>query len=152
MTQEALGQKIGVTNKTISRWENGNYMPDIETLSILSKMFHVSINELLCGEKFNDDNFREKADCNLVDLLKFNHFSIKERSAFWKCKWIKEHIFLLIICVVSAIVIFVGGWMSSIIWIVGLCPLIWLLTYAILRNQMMIYIENKIYGILTDKK
>ena len=30
LTQEKLGEKIGVTNKTISRWENGNYMPDIE--------------------------------------------------------------------------------------------------------------------------
>lgn len=35
MTQEALGEKIGVTNKTISRWENGNYMPDIEMLQLL---------------------------------------------------------------------------------------------------------------------
>lgn len=32
LTQEALGKKIGVTNKTVSRWENGNYMPDIEML------------------------------------------------------------------------------------------------------------------------
>ena len=32
LTQEALGEKLGVTNKTVSRWENGNYMPDIEML------------------------------------------------------------------------------------------------------------------------
>lgn len=37
MTQEQLGEKLGVTNKTISRWENGNYMPDVEMLSLLSK-------------------------------------------------------------------------------------------------------------------
>ena len=30
MTQEQLGEKLGVTNKTVSRWENGNYMPDVE--------------------------------------------------------------------------------------------------------------------------
>lgn len=29
MTQEQLGEKLGVTNKTVSRWENGNYMPDV---------------------------------------------------------------------------------------------------------------------------
>ena len=34
LTQEALGEKLGVTNKTISRWENGNYMPDIEMLQL----------------------------------------------------------------------------------------------------------------------
>lgn len=122
MTQEALGQKIGVTNKTISRWENGNYMPDIEMLKILSNMFHVSINELLSGEKLNDVNFREKADCNLADLLKISPYSIKEHSVFWKRKWIKDHIVMLILCAVAAIVLFVGGWMSSIRWIVGVMP------------------------------
>ena len=35
LTQEQLGEKLGVTNKTISRWENGNYMPDVEMLSLL---------------------------------------------------------------------------------------------------------------------
>ncbi len=43
LTQEDLGEKIGVSNKTISRWENGNYMPDIEMLQLLSKEFDVSI-------------------------------------------------------------------------------------------------------------
>lgn len=60
LTQEELGEKIGVTNKTISRWENGNYMPDIEMLQLLSKEFDVSINELLSGEKIADEDFRKK--------------------------------------------------------------------------------------------
>lgn len=36
LTQEMLGEKLGVTNKTISRWENGNYMPDIEMFGLLA--------------------------------------------------------------------------------------------------------------------
>ncbi len=39
-TQQQLGDKIGVTNKTISRWENGNYMPDIEMLHIFDLIFN----------------------------------------------------------------------------------------------------------------
>ena len=50
LTQEALGEKLGVSNKTISRWENGNYMPDIEMLPLLAREFKVSIDELLGGE------------------------------------------------------------------------------------------------------
>ena len=38
LTQEALGQKLGVTNKTVSRWETGNYMPDIELLVPLGEI------------------------------------------------------------------------------------------------------------------
>ena len=49
LTQEMLGEKLGVTNKTVSRWETGSYLPDIETFSLLAHDLGVSINELLCG-------------------------------------------------------------------------------------------------------
>ena len=57
LTQEALGEKLGVTNKTISRWENGHYLPDIEMLQLLSKEFNVSINELITGERIQENEF-----------------------------------------------------------------------------------------------
>ena len=41
LTQEALGEKIGVTNKTVSRWENGNYLPPVEMLQELSKLYNI---------------------------------------------------------------------------------------------------------------
>ena len=48
-TQETLGEKVGVTNKTISRWETGNYMPDISLLKPLSTELDISLNDLLSG-------------------------------------------------------------------------------------------------------
>ncbi|MBQ9937985.1 MAG: helix-turn-helix transcriptional regulator, partial [Oscillospiraceae bacterium] len=54
ITQEELGRRIGVTNKTVSRWENGNYMPDIEMLQLLSEQFGVTIEELIAGERMDD--------------------------------------------------------------------------------------------------
>lgn len=77
ITQEALGEKIGVTNKTISLWENGNYMPDIEMLQQLGRELHVNINELLCGERLTNNKFREEADNNLVYVWKSDSFSFK---------------------------------------------------------------------------
>ena len=47
LTQSELGEKLGVTYKTISRWENGNYMPDISLLIPLCKELNISLNELL---------------------------------------------------------------------------------------------------------
>lgn len=145
-TQEALGEKIGVTNKTISRWENGNYMPDIEMLQVLSKEFHVSINELLCGKRLNDSSYRQEAENNLIDVLEKSSFSKKEQSVFWKNKWIKEHLCLIIVCTVLSVVIFVWAWLVHKYWLMGLCPAGWLLLYSVIRNKMMIYIENKIYS------
>ena len=60
LTQEGLGEKLGVTNKTVSRWENANYMPDIEMLQLLSKELNVSVNELLAGEFLSDEEFRKR--------------------------------------------------------------------------------------------
>lgn len=69
LTQEELGEKIGVTNKTVSRWENGNYMPPVEILLILSKQFNVSINELLSGERLSCEQYKENAEEYIVDNL-----------------------------------------------------------------------------------
>ena len=69
LTQEALGEKLGVTNKTISRWENGHYLPDIEMLQLLSKEFNVSINELITGERIQENEYKEKAEENLLTVL-----------------------------------------------------------------------------------
>ena len=50
MTQQQLANRLGVTNKTVSRWENGNYMPDLSLLQPLAENLDVSLNELLRGE------------------------------------------------------------------------------------------------------
>lgn len=69
MTQEQLGERIGVTNKTVSRWETGNYMPPIESLKLLSDIYRISINEILSGERLNDVKFKEAAEENLASTL-----------------------------------------------------------------------------------
>lgn len=71
LTQDELGEQIGVTNKTVSRWENGNYLPPVEMLQILSKLYHVSINELLSGKRLDDEHYRENAEEYIVvDFMK----------------------------------------------------------------------------------
>lgn len=69
MTQEQLGEKIGVTNKTVSRWETGKYMPPIECLKLLSDLYQISINEILTGEKLDEKDYRGAAENNIVYTL-----------------------------------------------------------------------------------
>ena len=70
MTQEQLGEKIGVSNKTISRWETGNYMPPVDCLNMLSDIYHISINEILSGERASGDEFTKIAEQNITSTLK----------------------------------------------------------------------------------
>lgn len=145
LTQEGLGEKLGVTNKTVSRWENGNYMPDIEMLQLLAKEFGVSINELLSGERLPDDRFRQKADENVISVSKMSAFSFEEKKAYFKQKWRREHrLFLasLLLAWVAALVLpFVFGKP----WFAGLAPLLGLVEYGYQNNKMMIYVENNLY-------
>ena len=69
MTQEQLGEKLGVSNKTVSRWETGNYMPPVECLRMLSDLYHISINEILAGKRVHGEGFTQIADQNLAATL-----------------------------------------------------------------------------------
>ena len=70
MTQEQLGEMVGVSNKTISRWETGNYMPPVDCLNMLSDIYNISINEILAGERASGDAFTKIAEQNITVILK----------------------------------------------------------------------------------
>lgn len=69
ITQEELGNKLGVTNKTISRWENGNYMPDLSLIPAICEELNISINEFISGRKLDNETFRQQADSNIMTVL-----------------------------------------------------------------------------------
>lgn len=153
LTQEQLGEKLGVTNKTISRWENGNYMPDIEMLSLLSKEFDVSINELISGERFLEEDFKKAADNNLVMALNNSIFTLKERIAFFKKKWLREHIATIVLCIVVWIGIMLRVALNNSYALLGaIGSILAILFYVVLYNRMMIYVENNAYRTTSDNK
>ena len=70
MTQEQLAEKLGVTSKSISRWENGKTMPDYTLLEYLCNELDININELLSGEKIKANDYMNKSEENLIKLRK----------------------------------------------------------------------------------
>lgn len=145
-TQEELGEKLGVTNKTVSRWENGHYLPDIEIFIMLSDIFNISINELLSGEKISNQNdFQKMADENIINIAKESVFSFREKYNFWRNKWLKEHIFLIVISVILMIILMLFLIIGNVNWATALYPIVCLCVYLSIRNKMLIYIEHNIY-------
>ena len=61
MTQMDLAEKLNVTDKAISKWENGRGMPEISIIKPLCEELSITINELFCGEKIVETEFSEKA-------------------------------------------------------------------------------------------
>ncbi len=76
LTQEQLASTLEVSNRTISKWENGNCMPDYSILPTLCETLHITINELLSGEKLTEENYQKKLEENLI----LNMAELKKRT------------------------------------------------------------------------
>ena len=70
LTQEQLAEKLGVSNKTISKWENGKCMPDYSIIEQLCKELSVTLSELMDGEDAAEDSMRVYDDEQILDLLR----------------------------------------------------------------------------------
>ena len=69
-TQRRLAEALGISDKTVSKWECGNGFPDVSLLLPLCGQLDVSVNELLAGERVSTENYRKKAEENMVDLIR----------------------------------------------------------------------------------
>lgn len=68
LTQEQLAENLGITKNAVSKWERGLSLMDMSLLKPLSIILDVSINEILSGEEIVDEELKEKADENIINL------------------------------------------------------------------------------------
>lgn len=90
MTQEQLAEKLGVSNRSVSRWENGNSMPDLSLLQALSQELKVTVPELLNGERLKKADSEKKS----IDLV--IEFSKQENER--KSKRLNRYFFAGLVC------------------------------------------------------
>lgn len=69
LTQLELAEKLGVTDRSVSNWENGVCLPDASLYRSLCDILQISINELFAGEFICDENYKNVADENLLIML-----------------------------------------------------------------------------------
>lgn len=146
LTQEQLGEELGVSNKTVSRWETGTYLPPVELLQLLSEKYDLTINEILCGERLTKEQYQERAEENIRQVLSESAFTAEDRVAFFKKKWKKEHLFEIFLQVLVCIAVFAAGNfimeddLLAMLSVFLLCG-----CYLYNHNQMMAYVERNAY-------
>ncbi|MBP3696345.1 MAG: helix-turn-helix transcriptional regulator [Clostridia bacterium] len=145
LSQEKLGEIIGVTNKTISRWETGTYLPSAEMLLSMSKLFDVSINELLSGKRLTQEEYKVAAEENLRQVVKASSFTLKEKIAFYKKKWLKEHIAAMCCWGIGIITVLVMGIILTLPFLVAAAMLLLLVGHAWRNNTIMAYVERNAF-------
>lgn len=69
-TQKQLSELLGISDKTISKWECGNGFPEASLLLPLCNELEITVNELLTGERISQQNYKKKAEENMVNMIK----------------------------------------------------------------------------------
>lgn len=68
-TQRELAEKLGITDKAVSKWETGKSMPDLSLLAPLCDLLEITLNELLSGEYISEENLKEKSNEVLMEII-----------------------------------------------------------------------------------
>lgn len=68
MTQQELADKLNITDRAISHWENGRSMPDAGVILELCKILNINVNELLSAKKIKEDKYNERAEESLLEM------------------------------------------------------------------------------------
>lgn len=69
-TQKQLAEKLGISDKTISKWECGKGFPEVSLLLPLCSELEITVNELLSAKRVSEEEYRKKAEENMLNMMK----------------------------------------------------------------------------------
>ena len=119
LTQMQLAEKLGITDRAISKWENGKAMPDSGIMLDLCNELKISVNELLSGEVIEMDNYNKKAEENLLEMKKQKEEADREMLKLeWVISYTASISFLILIFVASFVDM--ANWLRIVLIVIGL--------------------------------
>ena len=100
MTQKQLAEKLGMSDKSVSKWERGVCLPDVSVYKELCSILGISLNEFLAGEDIAQENMIHKSETNIVEVIRDN---IDKQKCLKVMKCILLVISICAVCAVSVI-------------------------------------------------
>ena len=140
LTQMQLAEKLGITDRAISKWETGKSLPDASIMLRLCDILNISVNDLLCGEVVTMDNYNKELENNLLEMIKQKEQADK--------RLLRIEIVMGIVCLIplvaAAVLVSVmplEEWFAAIIVIVSIIPLLVATPFALKIEQKAGYYE-----------
>ncbi len=140
LTQIQLAEKLNITDRAVSKWENGKSMPDTSIMLDLCNELKISVNELLSGEVIEMNNYNEKMEQNLIDMVRQKETSDKRLLKM-------EIVIGVLISIVFFVLIFIASfvemedWLRITLIMTGFIPFIIMIPFAIRIEQTAGYYE-----------
>lgn len=111
MTQRSLADKLGVTDRAISKWENGRGLPDVSLMKPLCEILGISVTELLNGERTKETDVHIKTEETVYEVLADREAQIKSAQELKKKYSVLRLVTIIlcsIICLKSVVMIYSG--------------------------------------------
>ena len=140
LTQMQLAEKLNITDRAISKWENGKSMPDSGIMLDLCKELDINVNELLSGEMIEMKNYNENLEKNLLDMVKQKEEADKRLLDL-------EILIGVLVSITFFALVFVASfvnmeeWVRILLIIIGFIPFIIGIPFAIRIEQIAGYYE-----------
>ena len=136
LTQMQLAEKLGITDKAISKWERGIAMPDSSIMLGLCDILGISVNELLSGEKISIENSNQKNEQLLLDMTKEAE---RKNKIIWTSMWVIMGVSMTALFAgifISAFLIPEGIW--QLVTILGICILFLIPCFYALKLEVSV--------------
>ncbi len=140
ITQSELAEKLNITDRAISKWENGVCLPDASNIPNLCKILDISINNLFSGEVVDMKDNEKKLEENLLEMIRIKEQRDKELLFVEIFIGIIVTVIMLT-CLFAASFLNVSSWLRIFLIMIGVIPFIIGTYYAIRIEQVAGYYE-----------
>ena len=142
LTQAQLAEKLNITDRAVSKWENGRAMPDSSIMLTLCRVLQITVNDLLHGEVVTMDHYNKELEKSLVDMVRQKEESDK--------RLLTAEIFIGVISVTVMLALVViasyvpmQDWLRILLIVVGMVPLLIACPFMLKIEQVAGYYECK---------
>ncbi len=124
-----IGEVLGISDKTISKWECGNGLPDISNIMPLCNILEINVNELLSGENLTQEKYPGKAEENIMNLMKDSEENKKRgiKDVIISITWVAATIVFIISLSLAADGIHIGWYFD----LYGIMAMVFLLAVSL---------------------
>lgn len=140
ITQSKLAERLNVSDRAISKWENGNCLPDVSNISELCKILDISINDLFSGEIVDMKDNEKVLEQNLLEVVRQKEESDKRLLAMEiVIGFLISAIFFILIIIASFVEM--KTWLRVMLIITGFIPFVIMIPLVIRIEQIAGYYE-----------
>ena len=140
LTQSELAEKINVSDRAVSKWENGNCIPDVSNIQELCKILNITINDLFSGCVVDMKDNEKKLEENLLEMIRIKEQRDRELLILEIFIGVLVSI-IMFLCIMIASFVQMEDWIRIVLIVFGIIPFAIGISYAIRIEQIAGYYE-----------